>query len=201
MVHTLQQEQFVPASMDQIWAYFSTPANLNEMTPPDMDFQILSGADEPMYAGQVIRYKVAILPGLRVTWVTQITHVEERVRFIDEQRIGPYRLWIHEHRFRAGDGGVWMTDRVTYALPFGPLGELAHVLFVRPRLRYIFDYRRSRVAELFGDGDVNSPPADAAPMSATPTDRHPSLSWLALGLAALTLGWVWFNQPQQESGH
>ncbi len=149
MIYTLHHEQVIPAPLDQVWAYFATPRNLNEMTPPDMDFEFIAGGDEPMYAGQVIEYKVAILPGLRVRWLTQITHVREKEMFIDEQRIGPYRLWIHEHRFQQVDGGVRMTDHVTYALPFGTLGDLVHALFVRRRLAHIFDFRRQQVAGLF----------------------------------------------------
>lgn len=149
MIHTLHREQTIPTPLNQVWAYFATPRNLNEMTPPDMDFEFIAGGDEPMYAGQVIEYKVAILPGLRVRWLTQITHVREKEMFIDEQRIGPYRLWIHEHRFQPVDGGVRMTDHVTYALPFGLLGDLVHALFIRRRLAYIFNFRRQEVEALF----------------------------------------------------
>lgn len=150
-MYTLTQTQFIPAAIETVWPYFATPSNLNEMTPPDMDFHTLWGADEPMYAGQVIAYKVRILPGVRVRWLTQITHVVPQRLFIDEQRIGPYRLWIHQHRFEPVEGGVRMTDRVTYALPFGPLGALAHGLFVRRRLRQIFDYRHAKVDALFSN--------------------------------------------------
>ena len=149
MIYTLHREQIIPASMERVWAYFATPRNLNEMTPPDMAFEFLQGGDEPMYAGQVIAYKVAILPRVRVRWLTQITHVEPGYRFIDEQRMGPYRLWIHEHRFEPLPDGVRMIDHVTYALPFGPLGSLVHGLYVRRRLAQIFDYRREKVKELF----------------------------------------------------
>lgn len=102
-----------------------------------------------MYAGQIIAYKVAILPGVRIRWLTQITHVESGFRFIDEQRVGPYRLWIHEHRFESISTGVRMTDHVTYQLPFGPLGNLAHALYVHRRLEQIFDYRHAKVHTLF----------------------------------------------------
>ena len=100
MIYTLHREQMIPASLERVWAYFATPRNLNEMTPPNMAFELTYGGDEPMYPGQVIAYKVAILPRVRVRWLTQITHVDPGHRFIDEQRIGPYRLWIHEHRFK-----------------------------------------------------------------------------------------------------
>ncbi len=149
MIYTLYRQQIIPASIEDVWAYFATPRNLNEMTPPDMDFEFLHGGDEPMYPGQMIMYKVAILPGVRVRWLTQITHVEHRIRFIDEQRSGPYRLWIHEHHFESHPSGVRMTDQVTYALPFGPLGDLIHAVYIRRRLAQIFDYRRDQVNTLF----------------------------------------------------
>lgn len=149
MIYTLETIQTIPADLDSVWAYFATPRNLNEMTPPDMAFEFVRGGDEPMYAGQVIEYRVTIVPGVRVRWLTQITHVRERSYFIDEQRVGPYRLWVHEHRFEPVEDGVRMTDRVTYALPFGPLGILAHAAFVRRRLEAIFDFRRRKVMEVF----------------------------------------------------
>ena len=149
MIYTLYREQMVPAPIESVWVYFATPRNLNEMTPPEMAFEFLQGGEDEMYAGQVIVYKVAILPWVKVRWLTQITHVEPGRRFIDEQRIGPYRLWIHEHRFEPLPEGVRMIDHIRYALPFGPLGSLAHGLFVRRRLAQIFDYRREKVEALF----------------------------------------------------
>ncbi len=149
MIHTLHREQIIPSSAEIVWTYFATPRNLNEMTPPDMDFEFIFGGSEPMYAGQIIAYKVAILPGVRIRWLTQITHVESGCRFIDEQRAGPYRLWIHEHRFEPISQGVRMTDHVTYTLPFGPLGDLVHALYIQRRLEQIFDYRRDKVHTLF----------------------------------------------------
>jgi ligand-binding SRPBCC domain-containing protein len=104
-----------------------------------------------MYPGQIIAYQVSIMPGVRVRWLTQITHVAPGRCFIDEQRAGPYRLWIHEHRFEPLPDGVHMTDQVTYALPFGPLGDLTHTLYIRRRLEQIFDYRREKVNALFAN--------------------------------------------------
>jgi ligand-binding SRPBCC domain-containing protein len=150
MIYLLETQQIIPADLDTVWTFFATPRNLNEITPPDLHFTFVRGGDEPMYAGQIIEYRVTVFPRIPVRWMTQITHVEPRRRFIDEQRLGPYRLWIHEHRFELVEGGVLMTDRVTYALPFGLLGRLVHRMFVRPRLEYIFAYRRRRVAEIFG---------------------------------------------------
>jgi ligand-binding SRPBCC domain-containing protein len=149
MIYTLHREQIIPASLDRVWAYFATPRNLDEMTPPDMNFQFTQGGEGEMYAGQIIAYKVAILPGVSVPWLTQITHMEQGHYFIDEQRAGPYRLWIHEHRFESLTEGVKMIDHVTYALPFGPLGNLVHRLYVRRRLEKIFNYRYEKVNMLF----------------------------------------------------
>ena len=149
MSYTLHREQLIPAPIENVWAFFATPRNLNEMTPPDMAFEFIHGGDEPMYPGQIIAYKVKILPWIRVRWLTEITHVEPGFRFIDEQRIGPYRLWIHEHRFEQLQKGVCMTDHVTYALPFGLLGNLVHSLYIQNRLNKIFDYRREKVDALF----------------------------------------------------
>ena len=148
MIHTLEREQFIPASFDHVWAYFSTPENLNALTPPEMHFKIL-GSPGPMHAGQLIAYRIRVAPGVRVGWLTEIRHVRDQSFFVDEQRSGPYRLWYHEHHFAAVDGGVKMTDRVTYALPFGPLGDLVHALWVRRTLRKIFDYRHEAVVRLF----------------------------------------------------
>jgi ligand-binding SRPBCC domain-containing protein len=113
-----------------------------------MHFEIL-GDPPAMYQGQLIAYRIRVAPGIRVHWLTEIRHVRENAFFVDEQRAGPYRLWYHEHHFSAVDGGVLMTDRVTYALPFGPLGDMVHALWVRRTLRRIFDYRREAVARLF----------------------------------------------------
>lgn len=153
MIHVLLREQFLPADPARVWEYFATPRNLNDMTPPDMSFEIVRGGDGRMHAGQMIEYRVSVLPGLRVRWLTEIRHVREGTYFVDEQRIGPYRFWYHEHIFEPVAGGVRMTDRVTYALPGWLFGELLHVVFIRRRLQQIFDYRRARAAALFGESE------------------------------------------------
>jgi ligand-binding SRPBCC domain-containing protein len=149
-IYRLEREQIVPADLDSVWEFFATPRNLNLLTPPEMHFEILYGDDEPMHEGQIIEYRIQLVPGVRVHWLTEITHVEPKRRFIDEQRLGPYRLWHHEHRFVPIEGGTKIEDRVVYALPLGLLGDLAHALWVGRRLNYIFDFRRQVIAEIFG---------------------------------------------------
>lgn len=150
MIHTLKREQVIPAPLETVWAYFADPRNLNELTPPDMNFEIVAGGDEAMYAGQLIEYRVEFVRGLRSLWLTEIAHVEPDRRFVDEQRVGPYRFWYHEHRFTPVADGVRMNDQVTYVAPFGPLGDLVNALWIRRRLEGIFDYRTRKIVELFG---------------------------------------------------
>ena len=150
-IHRLEQRQRLPISLATAWEYFSSPANLNEITPPELGFRITSAPEPVMYEGQIITYRVKVAPLVWVGWVTEIKCVVERRTFIDEQRFGPYKLWHHRHVFEETEGGVIMTDVVHYALPFGWLGALAHVWFVRPKLKRIFDYRRRKLNERFGN--------------------------------------------------
>ncbi|HEY0864080.1 MAG TPA: SRPBCC family protein [Lacunisphaera sp.] len=149
MIRHLHREQFIPADPARVWQFFATPVNLNELTPPDVRFKILGEVPARMFAGQIIRYRISPLPGVWLKWVTEITTVEEGVRFVDEQRAGPYKLWHHEHRFVPEAGGVRMFDHVTYEVCWGPFGWIAEKLWVAGQLRKIFDYRFRRVAELF----------------------------------------------------
>ena len=151
MIHYLQREQIIPESLEKVWDYFSNPYNLNEITPLDMKFEIVSGGDVRMYEGQIIEYRVEFVRGLPSLWLTEITHVEEGSYFVDEQRVGPYRFWAHEHRFISVQGGVKMKDKVTYVAPFGPLGDLVTAMWIRRKLEGIFDYRHRKIAALFGD--------------------------------------------------
>ena len=141
-VYHLQRTQVLPISLQEAWAFFSTPTNLAKITPSHMGFEILyqSGGSKT-YAGQIIRYRVNVLPGISVHWVTEITHVSEPNYFVDEQRFGPYALWHHQHRFREVANGVEMTDEVNYAIPLGWLGQLAGALFVHRQVNAIFDHR------------------------------------------------------------
>lgn len=150
-VYTLKTVQPIPAPLEKVWPFFSNPANLKDITPAYMQFSIISQHHgEKMYPGQIIEYKVSPLPGVRMYWMTEITHVEEGKYFVDEQRFGPYSLWHHQHHFRSMEGGVEMTDIVHYKIPLGWLGDIAHGLFVKKKLASIFDYRYQKVEERFG---------------------------------------------------
>ncbi len=151
MIHYLHREQVIPADIGRVWEYFSNPKNLNEITPADMHFQIVAGGNEKMYEGQIIEYRVEFIRGVRSLWLTEITHAREYVYFVDEQRAGPYRFWHHEHKFQEVDEGIHMTDLVTYEAPFGIWGDLVTMFWIRRKLEAIFDFRRRKISELFGE--------------------------------------------------
>ncbi|MEI8116299.1 MAG: SRPBCC family protein [Flavobacteriia bacterium] len=148
-MYQLKSTQFIPASIETCWDYFSSPNNLKEITPKNMGFIIKTDLPGKMYEGMMIEYIVTPLLGIPMNWITEIKAVKEGVFFIDEQRKGPYKIWHHEHHFKAVDGGVEMTDIVSYEVPFGILGKLVHPLIVRPKLEQIFKYRTKRVEEIF----------------------------------------------------
>jgi ligand-binding SRPBCC domain-containing protein len=118
-VYSLKTVQKIPVSINVAWDFFSNPKNLADITPGNMGFHIISKHHgEKMYPGQLIEYTVKPVFNIRVYWMTEITHVEDRKFFVDEQRFGPYSLWHHQHHFTSIEGGVEMTDIVHYKLPF-----------------------------------------------------------------------------------
>lgn len=148
-LHSLHQTQLLPLSMEEAWAFLSDPGNLDEITPPEVCFRIVQGADQKMFDGQIIEYRIRLAPLVWTTWVTELKCVVEGESFIDEQRFGPYKFWHHYHGLRPVEGGVEMIDRIHYSVGFWLAGEVAHKLFVRRQLQRIFDFRRAKLNELF----------------------------------------------------
>jgi len=149
--YQFKASQKVPASVAQVWDFISSPANLKEITPDHMGFEITSqGLPEKMYAGMIISYTVKPLLGLPLRWVTEITQVTEGKYFIDEQRVGPYSMWHHQHFIEPIEGGVLMSDIVSYKPPFGFLGSIMNSILIRKKLESIFDYRTEAVIKKFG---------------------------------------------------
>lgn len=149
-IYTLHRKQNLPISVDEAWEFLSNPKNLKTITPDFMGFDILSGADRPMYPGQIIQYIVKPVLGIKTKWVTEITHVVDKHYFVDEQRFGPYVLWHHKHFLKPIEGGVEMEDIIDYKVPFGWLGQLVHPIIVKPKLEQIFNYRNQQLIEIFG---------------------------------------------------
>ena len=145
-IYTMHTKQQLPITLDQAWELLSDPKNLKLITPEYMGFHILSGADRPMYPGQIIQYIVTPVMGIKTKWVTEITHVMDKAYFVDEQRFGPYALWHHKHFIKEIPGGVEMEDIVDYKVPFGILGQWVHPILVKPKLNEIFAYRRKKLS-------------------------------------------------------
>jgi ligand-binding SRPBCC domain-containing protein len=150
-VYKKESVQHINATLDECWDFFSSPGNLQKITPKTMGFEITDFDNQSMYAGQIIQYKISPLLGLKLNWVTEITKVKDKAYFIDEQRFGPYSFWHHKHFFEATPTGIKMTDIVHYALPLGILGRIVNALIVKKQLKEIFDYRCVKVDQIFND--------------------------------------------------
>jgi ligand-binding SRPBCC domain-containing protein len=148
-VYQFTKEQVIQTDLESAWDFIRSPANLNKITPPDMTFTIISDVPDQMYEGLIIQYKIGIPFIGDQNWVSEIKHIQDRHSFVDDQRIGPYKLWFHYHEITEVENGVRFFDRVTYSIPFGIFGELAHCLYVKPQLKKIFDFREKTTPKLF----------------------------------------------------
>ncbi len=149
-IYTLYHKQKLPVSKQKAWHFLSDPANLKTLTPDFMGFDTISGGEKKMFPGQIIQYTVTPLVGIKLKWVTEITHVKEQEYFVDEQRFGPYSFWHHKHFINEIEHGIQMTDIVDYKLPLGLLGQIVHPVLVKPKLDEIFSYRCRKLESMFG---------------------------------------------------
>ena len=150
-VFQLREQIHLATTLEELWDFISSPVNLQKITPDYMGFEIrTSPLPDKIYPGLMISYWVRPVLGIKMNWLTEITHVSEPHYFVDEQRAGPYALWHHEHRLVPTEQGVLMTDLVTYRLPAGPLGNLMHRASVKKQLEGIFRYREHALEKIFG---------------------------------------------------
>jgi ligand-binding SRPBCC domain-containing protein len=149
MIKKIYREQILPISLQEAWDFFATPKNLNEVTPKELDFKILTELPERMYEGLIIQYKIKPMLQVSVNWCTEITHIKEGKYFVDEQRQGPYKMWHHEHHFEEHAQGVLMKDILHYDIGLGPIGSIAGILFVHKKVREIFEYRYLALEKYF----------------------------------------------------
>lgn len=151
MLHILKTTQFLKGDVNKVWDFMSSPQNLALITPPYMGFNIISDKDDikQMYPGQIIEYFVTPVLGIKLHWVTEITHVMHHQYFVDEQRFGPYRFWHHKHFIKEVEGGVEMIDILHYKIPFGIFGKIANTFFIENKIREIFNFRHEKLNELF----------------------------------------------------
>lgn len=151
-MYHLEREQIIPTTLERAWAFMNSPRNLEALTPDDLSFEILTGLPETMYNGLLVEYAIGIPLLGKTRWVTELKHIREKHSFVDEQRLGPYAFWYHYHEICEVVGGVCFRDRVSYQLPLGPLGRLAHWLWVRRTLERIFEFRAEALDRFF-EGD------------------------------------------------
>jgi len=148
--YQFKRQQCFSNSIDELWDFISNPQNLKVITPEYMGIDITSeDLPEKMYEGMIISYKVSPFLGIKTTWVTEITHVKDKYYFVDEQRLGPYAIWHHQHFLEADPKGTMMKDIISYQPPFGMLGKAANALFIKKKLEEIFAYRAKVMKELF----------------------------------------------------
>ena len=147
-IHTKQK---LPITIEEGWGFLSNPKNLSCITPNYMKFKITDCDFKPVYQGQIIQYTVRPLLNIPLKWVSEITHVVNENYFVDEQRFGPYSLWHHKHFLREIDGGIEMEDIIHYKIPLGFIGEFLNFLFIKNQLKEIFEYRKNKLIEIFGE--------------------------------------------------
>lgn len=151
MLHTIQRKQILHCDLKTAWDFMRSPTNLAKITPAHMGFHILSDQEsiKDMYAGQIVEYYVRPIAGIKMHWVTEITHVEEGRYFVDEQRFGPYSFWHHKHFLKEVPEGVEMLDIIHYKAPFGILGKMVNALLIKKQLKQIFDFRHQALEKMF----------------------------------------------------
>ncbi len=149
-MHILKQEQYLGSSLSTAWGFLKNPYNLNDITPPDLDFKIISHVPEEMYNGLIIEYLITLPLFGPQKWVTEIKHIQPFHSFVDEQRLGPYKFWYHYHQIEEDNGRIKSIDLVYYQPPYGQIGKILHALYIRKNLERIFTYRRAKLKEILG---------------------------------------------------
>ncbi len=149
-MYILRRKQYFKASLEETWAFLKNPFNLNHITPPELNFEIVSKVPEEMFNGMIIEYSIRIPRIGKQKWITEIKHIRQNHSFVDEQRIGPYTFWYHYHELKSQTSGVISFDTVYYLPPFGVFGKVLHALYIKKQLHKIFDFRRDKLAEILG---------------------------------------------------
>ena len=147
-IYKIYREQVVRTDIDTAWNFIRSPKNLKKLTPNDISLEIITDLPEEMYDGLLIEFCVSIPLVGKQTWLSEIKNVCNRDSFVDDQREGPYKLWHHYHGIQPAKEGVRFIDKVHYMLPLGPLGTIAHALFVQKTLQRVFDYREKMIPRL-----------------------------------------------------
>lgn len=148
-MYTLTSSQQLPVSREEAWNFISNPTQLENITSDNMSFHVLDALPQAMYEGMIIRYQIQPLLKIRMHWITEITHMEKGIMFVDEQRFGPFRFWHHEHRLIENENGTEIRDIVHYVMPFSFIGRAAHKIRIRSMLENIFSFRKQQIEAYF----------------------------------------------------
>lgn len=152
MIYYFRTEHLLPVSIDQAWDFFSSSKNLALITPPEMDFKILSRHDEKeIYEGMLIDYTIKPVFGIPLNWQTEIFNINKPHSFTDRQLWGSYKIWEHTRTFIQQEYGVLLEDEIKYQIPFGIIGQLVHKLFVKEKVKEIFQFREKALDKIFGN--------------------------------------------------
>lgn len=149
-IHQLHSELTIQTDLETAWDFIRSPKNLDLITPDDMVFEIVSDLPEEMHEGLLVEYRVGIPMIGEQTWLSEIKHIREQHSFVDEQLVGPYKLWFHYHEISKVEDGVRFVDHIKYIMPFGPFGAIARAIYVKKELNRIFDYRTEAMNRHFG---------------------------------------------------
>lgn len=151
MIYYFKTEHLLPISIEMAWSFFSSAKNLALITPPEMEFKILTKLDDKeIYEGLLIDYTVKPVFGISLNWQTEIFKVDKPHSFADRQLKGPYKIWEHTHTFIQKENGTLMIDELKYQIPLGILGQLAHTVFVKEKVAEIFKFRENALEKIFG---------------------------------------------------
>ncbi len=147
-IHHLTRDQVIDTDLETAWEFIKSPANLDKITPSDMNFEIVSDLPKEMHEGLLIEYRIGIPILGKQPWLTEIKHIRNKHSFVDEQRAGPYKLWLHYHEIQECANGVRFHDHVIYIPPFGIIGNLANTFYIKNELKSVFDFRESAMKQL-----------------------------------------------------
>jgi ligand-binding SRPBCC domain-containing protein len=167
-LHTIQR---LPVQIEEAWDFFTSPKNVGLITPPWLDFRMISDPPEYLHPGTLVASEIRPVPGISIQWISEITHIRPPHFYITEQRVGPFKLWHHEHYFRVAEEGIEVEDIVYYGLYLGPVGSLAHDLYVRKKLHEVFTHRARAIEQRFGS--IGRPKRQAPPQPAEPAHGTP----------------------------
>lgn len=148
-IYKLEVSQKLNTSLEHAWNFFLNPDNISKITPSEMEFTINSVQSGQLHIGQIFTYKISIIPGFRTNWVIEITDMQEKKYFVNEQRTGPYKMWHHEHIFEEINDGVLLTDRVSYQLRCSIFGQLLHYIHIKNYLKEVFEFREKTLDIIF----------------------------------------------------